>query len=204
MRKAESFRPSWDSMAFAGALGWAIERFAYRPLRNRPRLATLITAIGVSFLLEFGFQLPSLRAQGRTFEELLRGWGWAVPGWLDAIVAHLPAHLPRGPRRDSSPSPSSGWTGRSWWRPRLQLRRGLLPGGRGLHARAAAARLPDPLRQGDAGGLLRAQDAGLMGIPVNRVISVTFVLGSCWPPRPACSWPVASAHRPDDGAHARA
>src|ERR1700731_4438919 len=35
-----------------GALGVAIERFAYRPLRNAPRIAPLITALGVSFLLE--------------------------------------------------------------------------------------------------------------------------------------------------------
>ena len=30
----------------------AIERFAYRPLRDAPRIAPLITALGVSFLLE--------------------------------------------------------------------------------------------------------------------------------------------------------
>ena len=35
-----------------GALGVAIERFAYRPLRNAPRIAPLITALGVSFVLE--------------------------------------------------------------------------------------------------------------------------------------------------------
>jgi branched-chain amino acid transport system permease protein len=36
----------------AGALGVAIERFAYRPLRDAPRIAPLITALGVSFFLE--------------------------------------------------------------------------------------------------------------------------------------------------------
>jgi branched-chain amino acid transport system permease protein len=36
----------------AGALGVAIERFAYRPLRDAPRIAPLITALGVSFVLE--------------------------------------------------------------------------------------------------------------------------------------------------------
>ena len=36
----------------AGGLGVAIERFAYRPLRDAPRIAPLITAIGVSFFLE--------------------------------------------------------------------------------------------------------------------------------------------------------
>jgi branched-chain amino acid transport system permease protein len=35
-----------------GLLGVAIERFAYRPLRDAPRIAPLITALGVSFFLE--------------------------------------------------------------------------------------------------------------------------------------------------------
>ena len=35
-----------------GVLGVAIERFAYRPLRNAPRIAPLITALGVSFVIE--------------------------------------------------------------------------------------------------------------------------------------------------------
>lgn len=40
-----------------GALGVAIERFAYRPLRGAPRIAPLITALGVSFFLENAAQL---------------------------------------------------------------------------------------------------------------------------------------------------
>jgi branched-chain amino acid transport system permease protein len=45
-------------LMFAGAsvgcgyLGVAMERFAYRPLRNAPRIAPLITALGISFVLE--------------------------------------------------------------------------------------------------------------------------------------------------------
>jgi branched-chain amino acid transport system permease protein len=39
------------TMPVLGMLGVGIERFAYRPLRNSPRLAPLITAIGVSFIL---------------------------------------------------------------------------------------------------------------------------------------------------------
>jgi branched-chain amino acid transport system permease protein len=35
-----------------GVLGVVIERFAYRPLRDAPRIAPLITALGVSFFLE--------------------------------------------------------------------------------------------------------------------------------------------------------
>ncbi|MGA7949301.1 MAG: branched-chain amino acid ABC transporter permease [Thiobacillaceae bacterium] len=39
-------------MLAMGVVGVIIERFAYRPLRHAPRLAPLITAIGVSFILE--------------------------------------------------------------------------------------------------------------------------------------------------------
>ena len=39
-------------VAFCGTLNATIEFVAYRPLRNAPRLAPLITAIGVSFILQ--------------------------------------------------------------------------------------------------------------------------------------------------------
>jgi branched-chain amino acid transport system permease protein len=45
------------SMVLCGAFGYLNERIAYRPLRNSPRIASLITAIGVSFFLEYGGQL---------------------------------------------------------------------------------------------------------------------------------------------------
>jgi branched-chain amino acid transport system permease protein len=40
------------SMFASGALNVMIERVAYRPLRNAPKLAPLITAIGMSFILQ--------------------------------------------------------------------------------------------------------------------------------------------------------
>src|SRR4030081_1338929 len=40
------------SMVGTGILGVAIERFAYRPLRTAPRIAPLISALGVSFFLQ--------------------------------------------------------------------------------------------------------------------------------------------------------
>jgi branched-chain amino acid transport system permease protein len=40
------------AMIGCGVLGVAIERFAYRPLRKAPRLAPLISALGVSFFLQ--------------------------------------------------------------------------------------------------------------------------------------------------------
>ena len=39
-------------MVAAGSLAVSVERIAYRPLRNAPRLVPLISAIGVSFLLQ--------------------------------------------------------------------------------------------------------------------------------------------------------
>jgi branched-subunit amino acid ABC-type transport system permease component len=38
-------------MALCAILGLAMDTIAYKPLRNKPRLAALITAIGVSFFL---------------------------------------------------------------------------------------------------------------------------------------------------------
>lgn len=40
------------AMFASGALGWTVERVAYRPLRGAPRLVPLISAIGVSFFLQ--------------------------------------------------------------------------------------------------------------------------------------------------------
>ena len=45
------------SMLACALFGLFIERFAYRPLREKPRLTSLITAIGISFALSYGFQL---------------------------------------------------------------------------------------------------------------------------------------------------
>jgi len=44
-------------MVGCAILGVIIERFAYRPLRDAPRIAPLISALGVSFLLANSFQL---------------------------------------------------------------------------------------------------------------------------------------------------
>jgi branched-chain amino acid transport system permease protein len=44
------------AMLVSGSAGFVIERFAYRPIRNHPRIASLITAIGLSLLLQYGGQ----------------------------------------------------------------------------------------------------------------------------------------------------
>jgi branched-chain amino acid transport system permease protein len=61
------------AIAVCTALGVLIERLAYRPLRNAPRIASLITAIGVSLFLEYGSSLkfvfgPNIRTFPRPFQ----------------------------------------------------------------------------------------------------------------------------------------
>ena len=41
------------SLVVTGFLGMLVERLAYKPLRHAPRISVLITAIGVSFFLEY-------------------------------------------------------------------------------------------------------------------------------------------------------
>ena len=48
------------AMLGCAILGFFIEFLCYRPLRKRPRLVVLITAIGVSLLLENLFQNPAI------------------------------------------------------------------------------------------------------------------------------------------------
>jgi branched-chain amino acid transport system permease protein len=45
------------TMALTAVYGWSLERIAYRPLRGSPRLAALITAIGMSIFLQNYVQL---------------------------------------------------------------------------------------------------------------------------------------------------
>lgn len=54
-------------MAGCAGLGVAIERFAYRPLRDAPRIAPLISALGVSFFLANSMQLL-FGAQPRNYD----------------------------------------------------------------------------------------------------------------------------------------
>ncbi|ADL42464.1 inner-membrane translocator [Caldicellulosiruptor obsidiansis OB47] len=58
------------SMIFCSVLGILIEKFAYKPLRNSPRIAALITAIGVSLLLENLMQII-MGADSRVFPRLV-------------------------------------------------------------------------------------------------------------------------------------
>ena len=59
------------AMVVAAIVGVIIERLAYKPLRYAPRIAVLITAIGVSLLLEYGGILL-VSPQPRTFPAIFQ------------------------------------------------------------------------------------------------------------------------------------
>jgi branched-chain amino acid transport system permease protein len=61
-----------STMLFTGAYGWAVERVAYRPLRQSFRLAPLISAIGMSIFLENYVQLVQ-GARVKALQPLVHG-----------------------------------------------------------------------------------------------------------------------------------
>src|SRR4051812_1358554 len=77
-------------MPLMGILGVGIERFAYRPLRNAPRLAPLITAIGVSFILQNIIQIiygpsPQSFPQIFPFDWRFNLFGANIP-WITVFI----------------------------------------------------------------------------------------------------------------------
>jgi branched-chain amino acid transport system permease protein len=65
------------AMLISAAIGILIERLAYRPVRHHSRLTSLITAIGVSLLLEFGGQVV-FGATPRFFPQMIRSETYAI------------------------------------------------------------------------------------------------------------------------------
>ncbi len=129
------------SMACCALVGFLIERLAYRPLRRAPRLNVLITAIGVSLLIEnlgqlvFGknvFQFPQLA------DRTLHFAGVSVRA-VELIAIACAVVLMLG----------------------LEVLVYRTKVGRAMRAVAHDHKV-----------------AGLMGIPVDRIISLVFVLGS--------------------------
>jgi len=123
-------------------LGVSIERVAYRPLRRAPRLAPLITAIGVSILLQYSAALIWGK-QYLSMPELVKPTDISVGGVhltdLQAFIFVLACAI---------------MAGLLWF-----------------------------IRSTRAGRAMRATEqnpdvAGLMGVNVNHVIALTFLLGS--------------------------
>ena len=67
------------AMVGCGLVGLIIERGAYKPVRRSPRLAALITAIGVSLLLENGGQLL-FGADPKFFPQIIPARNFALSG----------------------------------------------------------------------------------------------------------------------------
>ena len=128
-----------------GTVGFAIERLAYRPLRNAPKLAVLVTAIGMSFIIENAtlvwqsatnneqISYPSLISQS-TWQVL----GLAIPSQSIIVLITAPLLM-------------------------IAL---LLLVDRTKVGRAMRAVAQDP------------EAARMMGIDVNLIIALTFVIGS--------------------------
>ncbi len=130
------------SMAFCAMYGASIERIAYRPLRNATKLAPLISAVGVSIILQNFVML----AQGKEYKNLppmLPSEGFSIFG---ASVSPVQMFI----------------LGSSVL---LMII---------LHLFVAKTRLGKAMRATSEDRVM----AGLVGININQVISITFIIGS--------------------------
>ncbi len=142
LKVAGVFIALFVAMAVCGLVNVGIERIAYKPLRNSPRLAVLITAIGMSFILQnvgliwkgpAQVPFPQLISDDKVF-----GPGSILFRWNDLFVVGVTVPL-----------------------------------------LVALSYFIQRTRQGKAMRAV-AQDkeaASMMGINVNRTISITFLLG---------------------------
>ncbi|MFZ4762872.1 MAG: ABC transporter permease subunit [Alphaproteobacteria bacterium] len=75
------------SMVLAAIYGWGVNRLAYKPLRHSPRLAPLISAIGVSIILQNFVQITQ-GAGVKTLPSLIEG-GWNFSQHTDGLPIRL-------------------------------------------------------------------------------------------------------------------
>ncbi len=69
------------AMLGTGSIGFAVEAIAYKPLRKKPRMMALITAVGVSmFLQNFPRALPFIGPSPRSFPELFPVVRYSIGG----------------------------------------------------------------------------------------------------------------------------
>lgn len=130
------------SVAFCSAYGFTMERIAYRPLRNAPRLSPLISAIGVSIFLQ-NYVMLTQGATDKVFPHLFGDAGLTLSGaritYLQIFIIVLSCLLMLS-----------------------------------LHLYVTRTKMGKAMRA-------VAQDkvmASLVGINIDSVISVTFIIGS--------------------------
>jgi branched-chain amino acid transport system permease protein len=142
-----------SAMAFCGLVGFAIERLAYKPLRRSPRLNVLITAIGVSLLLQNVGQLKFV---------------------FGASPQKMPGLLPHWELASFTFASGAG---------NRVITIGVVDVAIFATAAALMLALEYLVFRTKLGTAMRAVSfntdiASLMGIPVDRIVSFTFVLGS--------------------------
>ncbi len=69
------------SMVVTGFLGMLVEKLAYKPLRHAPRISILITAIGVSFFLEYT-SMYFVTPTPRTFPDVFGSSSFDIAGFV--------------------------------------------------------------------------------------------------------------------------
>lgn len=81
------------SMVVCAFLAFIIERVAYKPLRTAPRISALITAIGVSFFLEYFGALPFVYTSNFvTYKRPFPVQNWAISAeGITRVTAETPA-----------------------------------------------------------------------------------------------------------------
>src|SRR5437763_865891 len=130
------------AMIVCGVFGYLNERIAYRRLRSAPRIASLITAIGVSFLLEYGGQFvfgPDPKFFPTLVEKHLVNFGGITTTNYQIIVLVVAVIF-------------------------MGLLQYIIYGTKFGRAMRAVS--------------FNFETASLMGIPTDRVISTTFIIGS--------------------------
>jgi branched-chain amino acid transport system permease protein len=130
------------SMAFCAVYGAAIERIAYRPLRNATKLAPLISAVGMSIILQNIVMLT----QGKEYKNLppmLPSEGFTL---FNANVSPVQVFILSGSIL-------------------IMI---------ALHLFVQKTRLGKAMRATSQDRVM----AGLVGININQVISITFMIGS--------------------------
>lgn len=130
------------AMAGAALVGMLIERLAYRPLRGAPRLAPLITAIGVSLLLQ-NIAILAFSANPRSFPSIIEEHRIELGGVTITNIKLIIFAVSFLLMLSLEFFVQKTWTGRAM--------------------RAISVNLPA---------------AKLMGVPADRIISLTFAIGS--------------------------
>ncbi len=157
----------FSSMVVCSIIGILIERFAYRPMRSHSRIASLITAIGVSLLLQYGGALFLPNSPPPSISEKVN----PIRGTLPVKIVAPPANLAQEvaalkPAYETTKKELKDYMDRTG-----EAMFSLSPAGREIKNRAddADTKYNDALRKADSAGVT-------MTIPYSRIVILVAVL----------------------------